>query len=190
MIRTLRAFFLRCLLREKLLVVVFLAIAVLLWFSGFSKRAGLFWREQHRTTVELTEQAQWIAHSAAIEAAAQKAASRLDASRTLDGTRLLEALQKIAADLGLSRNTQSNGLSNPPGNGQFAPHTLDYTVRFTDPDPSGTKNLEALMAFYSALQKRSPYLGIERFTLVPTQSNRAQLTLQLKVSSVEVLQQR
>ena len=189
MSRTLRAFFLRCLLREKLLVVVFLAIAVLLWLSGFSKRAGLFWREQHRTTVELSEQAQWISHSAAIEAAAQKAASRLDASRTLNSTRLLEAVQKIAADVGL-RNTQSNGLTNPPGNGQFAEHTLDYTVRFVDPDPSGAKNMEALNAFYGALQKRSPYIGIDSFTVQPTPSNRSQLSLVMKVSSVEVLPQR
>jgi len=49
MIRTLRALFLRCLLREKLLVVVFLAIAVLLWLSGFSKRAGQFFRDKDRT---------------------------------------------------------------------------------------------------------------------------------------------
>jgi hypothetical protein len=189
MIRTLRAFFLRCLLREKLLVVVFLAIAVLLWLSGFSKRAGSFWRDQRRTTVDLTEQAQWISHSAAIEAAAQKAAGRLVASSTLDGTRLLEAVQKIAADLGL-RNTQSNGLTNPPGNGQFAVHTLDYTVRFNDPDPSGDKNMQSLNAFYAALQKRSPYIGIDSFTVAPTPSNRSQLSLVLKVSSVEVLQQR
>src|SRR5476651_1657325 len=125
MIRTLRAFFLGCRLREKLLVVIFLAIAVLLWLSGFSKRASLFWREQHRTSLDLVDQAQWIANSASIEAAAQKAAGRLDAAKTLDGVRLLEAVQKMAADAGL-RNTTSAAPSNPPGNGQFAIHTLDY----------------------------------------------------------------
>ena len=186
MIRTLRALFLGYRLREKLLVVVFLAIAVLLWFSGFSRRTGQFWRDQHRTTVDLADQAQWIAHSAAIDAAAQKAASRLDASRTLDGTRLLEAVQKIAADAGL-RNTGSGGISNPPGNGQFAVHTLDYTVRLTDPD--GQKNWNALQSFYKALQKRSPYIGIEQFTLRP-EANRAQLALVLKVSSVEITKSR
>ena len=183
MIRTLRALFLGCQLREKLLVVGFLAIAVLLWLSGFSRRTGLFWREQHRTTVDLADQAQWISHSAAIEAAAQKAASRLDPAKTLDGLRLTEAVQKIAADAGL-RNTQSQGLTNPPGNGQFSVHTLDYTVRLTDPDP--LRNWEALKSFYRALQQRSPYIGIELFTLRPDAANRAQLSLALKVSSVEI----
>jgi len=182
MIRTLRALFLGCQLREKLLVVVFLAIAVVLWLSGFSRRGGQFWREQHRTTVDLADQAQWIAHSAEIESAAQKAASRLDASRTLDGTRLLEAVQKIAYDTGV-RNTQSPSPSNPPGNGQFAIHTLDYTAQLLDPDVQ--KNWDTLLAFYTALQKRSPYIGIEQFVLAPN-ANKAQLRLQLKVSSVEI----
>jgi len=183
MIRTLRALFLGYRLREKLLVVVFLAIAVLLWLSGFSRRTRQFWADQHRTTVDLADQAQWIAHSAAIDAAAQRAAGRLDASRTLDATRLLETVQKVAADAGL-RQTQSGGFSNPPGNGQFAIHTLDYTVRLTDPDVS--KNWNGLTSFYRALQKNSPYIGIEQFTLRPEPSNRAQLSLLLKVSSVEI----
>ena len=187
MIRTLRAFFLGCQLREKLLVVAFLAIAVLLWLSGFSRRAGSFWREQHRATVDLADQAQWISHSAAIEAAAQKAASRLDPAKTLDGLRLTEAVQKIAADAGL-RNTQSAGLTNPPGNGQFSVHTLDYNVRLVDSDP--LKNWDALKNFYHALQQRSPYIGVEQFTLRPDAVNRAQLSLALKVSSVEITKAR
>jgi len=187
MIRTIRALYLGCQLREKLLVVVFLAIAVLLWFSGFSKRVGAFWREQHRTTVDLADQAQWISNSAAIEASAQKAAARLDAAKTLDGTRLLESVQKMASDAGL-RNTQSAAPSNPPGNGQFAIHTLDYTVRLNDPDAE--KNWSALKNFYRALEGRSPYIGIEQFTLRPDAANRAQLNLVLRVSSVEITKSR
>ncbi len=186
MIRTIRALFLGCQLREKLLVVVFLGIAVLLWLSGFSKRASAFWREQHRTTLDLADQAQWIANSGGIEAAAQKAASRLDAARTLDGVRLLEAMQKLAADAGLRPNIGQP--SNPPGNGQFAIHTLEFTANLRDPDPA--KNWEALTKFYRALQQRSPYIGIEQFTLRPDAANRAQIALQLRVSSVEITKSR
>lgn len=187
MTRSLRAFFLGCQLREKLLVVAFLLVAVLIWLSSFSKRAGAFLREQHRTTIDLADQAQWIANSAGIEAAAQKAAGRLDAAKTLDGVRLLEAVQKLANDVGL-RNTQSTAPSNPPGNGQFAIHTLDYKVNLSEPDPA--RNWELLGKFYRALQQRSPYIGIEQFVLVPDTANRAQLRLQLRVSSVEIAKSR
>ena len=187
MIRTLRALFLGCQLREKLLVVTFLAIAVLLWLSGFSKRTSAFWRESHRTTIDLADQARWIANSTAIEAAGQKAAARLDAAKTLDGVRLTAEVQKMAADAGL-RNTQSAAPSNPPGNGQFSIHTLDYGVSLRDPDPS--KNWDSLTKFYRALQQRSPYIGIEQFALSPDAANRAQLSLRLRVSSVEITKSR
>jgi hypothetical protein len=182
MIRTIRAFFLGCQIREKLLLLGFLLLVVVVWLSSYSKRAGVFWREQRLTTINLTEQAQWISNSGAIDASAQKAAGRLDAARTLDGVRLLEAMQKIAADLGI-RNTQSGQPSNPPGNGQFSVHTVDFTVRLLDPDPA--KNWESLTKFYRALQQRSPYIGIEQFTLRP-EVNKAQLTFVLRVSSVEI----
>jgi hypothetical protein len=187
--RTLRAFYLGCQFREKLLVVVFLAIAVLMWLSGFSKRAGAFWRDQHRTTLDLAEQAQWIANSGAIDLAAQKAANRLDAAKTLDALRLSEAVQKIALDAGL-RNTSITPPSNSAGNGQFAIHPLDFSAQLNEPDPDGTKNWASLEKFYRALEQRSPYIGIEQFTLVPNSANPAQLRLQLRVSSVEITKTR
>lgn len=188
MIRTLRVFFLGCQLREKLLLLAFLAIAVLIWMSSYGKRAGAFWREQRITSLNLAEQTQWITNSSTIEASAQKAASRLDASRTLNDVRLLEAMQKLAADAGLSNNVQSGSPSNPPGNGQFAIHTLDYTVNLRDPDAA--KNWDSLTKFYRALQQRAPYIGIERFTLRPETVNRAQISLVLQVSSVEITKNR
>lgn len=187
MMRTIRALFLGCQLRERLLVVAFLALATVMWLSNFSKRAGQFWREQHRTTLELAAQADWLHRSAAVEAAAQKAAARLEASQTLDGTRLLEAVQKMASEAGLT-NTTSQPPTSPPGNGQIAIHTLDYSARFVNPDPG--KNMAALNKFYASLQQRFPFIGIEQFTLVPDPVNRAQLRLQLRVSSVEITKAR
>jgi hypothetical protein len=183
MIRTLRALFLGCQLRERLFVVGFLALAALLWLSGFSRRAGQFYRDQHKTTLDLAVQADWIARSPAIEAAAQKAAARLDPAKTLDGTRLLEAVEKMASDAGLRQRT-SQPPTNPPGNGQISLHTLDYNVRLVDPDQR--KNMASLNKFYAALQDKFPFIGIDQFTVSPDPANRAQLRLQLKVTSVEV----
>jgi hypothetical protein len=185
MIRTLRAFFLGCQIREKLLVVAFLVIAVLMWFSSFSKRASTFWREQRLTTRELADQAQWIANSGAIDLAAQKAANRLDAAKTLDALRLSEAVQKIAIDAGI-RNANITPPSNSAGNGQFAIHPLEFSAQLSEPDSDGSKNWASLEKFYRALEQRSPYIGIEQFTLVPNSANAAQLRLQLRVSSVEI----
>ena len=177
MIRTLRAFFLGRLLREKLLLVVFALLGVLMWLSGYSKRLGAFWRDQRSTTVALAEQQRWLDNSKALEDAARAAAGRLDASKTLDGTRLLAAVGALASEAGL-RQTSSGTEQTDLRSGQIAIHTLPYTINRADYD--------SLRKFYVALSARSPYIGIEKFTLNADRANPAQLNLALSVTSVEI----
>ncbi|MBI5769870.1 MAG: hypothetical protein HZA93_18995 [Verrucomicrobia bacterium] len=175
MIRTIRALFLGRLLREKLLLVAFAAIGALWWLSAFSSRLGAFNLQQRRTTLSLKEQQQWLDNRKAIETSAEKAAAKLEAAKTLDGSRLLATVNTIAREAGL-KNT-SSGSPNAQSSGQFSIHTLDYTVIRAD--------WESLTKFYAALQQRSPYIGIEhvQITADPTGT---QLTLALRVSSVEI----
>lgn len=178
MIRTLRHFFLTRALREKLLLVAFVSIGVLWWISAFSKRGGTFWREQRTTTTRLAEQAQWIKNRPVIEQAAKKTAERLDPARTLNGNQLVTTVDQLAKDTGL-RNGQG-GAPTTQKSGQFAVHTAEYNIANAD--------WKALRAFYEALQKRSPYISIERFILSSAPNNPAMLTLNLKVVSVEIAQ--
>ena len=104
MIRTLRALFLGRLLREKLLLLIFLFIGLLWWLSAFSQRARVFWQQQHATTVELQDQKRWLDNRTKIEAEAQRAAAQLDASKTLDSTRLVNAINQAAYEAGLRNN--------------------------------------------------------------------------------------
>jgi hypothetical protein len=147
-----------------------------MWLSSFSKRFGAFWREQHSTTVALADQQRWLDNRKTLEDAAQKAAGRLDASQTLDGTRLLAAVNALASEAGL-RNTSSTGATDQ-SNGQVSIHTLPYRINRAD--------WESLKKFYVALSARSPYIGIERFTLNADRANPAQLNLDLTVTSVEI----
>jgi len=63
-------------------------------------------------------------------------------------------------------------------NGQFSVHTMQFNVPKAD--------WEALKNFYFTLQARSPYIGIEQFTLQAERANPALLTAALRVSSVEI----
>lgn len=177
MMRAIRHFFLTRALREKLLLVAFIAIGALWWFSAYSRHAGSFWREVRSTTSRLTLQAQWIKNRVAIEEAAKKTAERLDPSRTLNGNQLVTTVDQLAKDAGLR-----NGIGLTPTtekSGQFAVHTVEYNIT--------NAGWDQLKAFYETLQKRSPYISIERFILSATQ-NPAVLTLNLKVVSVEIAQ--
>ncbi len=176
MIRTLKAFFLARYFREKLLLTGFAVLAAAIWLSSLSGRTRRFVREVHVTTSSLTDQALWISNRSKIEASAQAAAAQLDAARTLDATRLLAEVAAIANDAGLKNPTTSE--SQDQSNGQFSVHTLRLNVTRADWD--------SIKAFYIGLQKRSPYIGIEQFSLQVDRANAALLNASLRISSVEI----
>jgi hypothetical protein len=177
MIRTLRAFFLGRLLREKLLLLVFVLIGVLWWLTAFNKRAVGFWREQRTTTVELAEQQRWLDNRTTIEANAQKAASRLEPGQTLNGIRLVAAMNSAAYEAGLRNNYRSDTATSIT-NGQFTVYTVPFQVTGATYD--------TLLKFYLNVHKRAPYIGIDAFQLSANSGNRNLLNLQLRVSSVEI----
>lgn len=175
MMRAIRHYFLTRALREKLLLMAFLAIGVLWWLSAFGRHAGAFLREARTTTARLATQALWIRNQPAIEAAAKKTAERLDPAKTLNGNQLVTTVDQLAKEAGLR-----NGVGLTPTtqkSGQFAVHTAEYNIT--------NAGWDQLRAFYDALQKRSPYISIERFIL-SSGTNPAVLTLNLKIVSVEI----
>lgn len=179
MIRTLRAYFLSRLLREKILLLGFILIGVLWWLSSFNTRASRFVREQKSTSSDLAVQQQWLNNRTVIQEAANKAASRLDSAQTLDRAKLIGAVNQASSEVGL----KNGGTTNPSSetNGQFTIHSIDYQVAGAD--------YATLQQFYLKLNQRAPYIGIERFLLYPTNLNdSSKLTLNLRISSVEIPQ--
>ncbi|MEX2045492.1 MAG: hypothetical protein WD941_09080, partial [Opitutus sp.] len=179
MILTLRAMFLGRALREKLLVFAFVAIGLLWWGSAFAGRTVQFNREQRTTTSRLNEQQMWIDNRAFIEANARETAGRLDPARTLNANQLAAAIAQLANEAGLGANASSGGL-NTQVIGQFAMHSLVYTIRNVDWEKS-------LRKFYVGLQQRAPYVAIEQFAVVAAPNNPAQLTVQMRVVSFEIV---
>ena len=177
MIRNLRAFFLGRLFREKLLLTGFILMAAVVWLSSLSGRAGRFVRSVKSTTSTLGEQQLWLANKGPIEAEAQAAAGKLDAVRTLDGTRLLAEVSAIAAEAGLNKGTTIGETKDSPI-GQFAVHTLQLSVAKVD--------WATLKQFYLELGKRSPYIGIEQYSMQVDRANPALLNASFQLSSVEI----
>jgi hypothetical protein len=175
--RTLRAFFLARLLREKVLLTGFVVMVAVVWVSSIAGRTGRFLREVRSTTGALNEQQLWLSNRAAIEAQAQASAARLDAARTLDATRLLAEVSAIATESGLLKNTTS-GEPKDVSSGQFSVHTLQFNVTKVD--------WATLKQFYLGLGKRSPYIGIEQYSMQVDRANPALLNANFQISSVEI----
>jgi glutathione S-transferase len=177
MIRTVRAMFFAFVLRERLLLVALTVIAAVVWASHFGGRARHFVSESRRTGEALAQQSAILAGRSESAEAARQAASRLEASKTLDGTRLLAAVATMAREAGLL--TTSIGEPQDVSNGQFAVHTLQLNISKAD--------WASLKAFYLAIQQRSPYIGIEQFAVQADRTNAAFLNVSMKLSSVEIV---
>jgi hypothetical protein len=176
MIRTIRAYFLTRLFREKVLLAGLIVAVAAVWFSSLAGRTGRMFRSVRLTTGNLQEQQQWLDNRATIEAQAQAAAGQLDAVRTLDATRLLAEVTAIANEAGLRNFT--SGDSKDESTGQFAVHSLQFSVSKVD--------WATLKQFYLALSKRSPYIGIEQYSMQVDRANQALLSASFQISSVEI----
>lgn len=172
----LKTFFLGRLLREKLLLVIIVVLVALTFLSKFSGRVAVAWRTQRATGVMLADQAQWLAKRASIEASAGQAVKNLDPAKTLDDTQLVGELNALARAQGVRFTSDTPRTERT---GQFAMHTVQFNLLKMDWD--------SLKRFYVELTKRSPYIGIEQFSLQSERANPALLNASLRVSSVEIV---
>lgn len=173
-----KAYFLSRLTREKYLVLALLLIGVAIWGNTVMKRARHIQQTYSATKHELEVQDRWLASKAQIEADAAAAIARLEPARTLDSTKLLAEANRMAAEAGITANLQVDDIKDEHS-AQFALHSLRLTMKKVD--------YPSLVKFYVELQKRSPYIGLEQFSLQSEPSNPAQLTAIYRLTSVEVL---
>lgn len=169
-----KAIFLRRSPRERLLILVFLLSAAIVWLIAAGNRVQSKWREGRVVSADLAGQNLWLDRKAAIEQRALKAAASLDAARTLDATRLVGEVSAIASGLGLAVAVD------PPRTertGQFAYHTVQVTFR--------RANLAALVQYYRELDRRAPYLALEKCMLGASRSNPAEIDAVFSIFSVE-----
>lgn len=173
--RALKAFFLSRLLREKLLLAVFVALGAAMWASNFGQRAVNEWRAVRSVSNELALQKEWLGNRDGIEAASVQAVQDLDPAKTLDNTRLVAELSALAREHNL-RFTNDTPVTERSG--QFAVHTVQVQLARAEWD--------ALKRFYLGITSRSPYMGIVQFSLQADRANTQQLNASIRVSSVEI----
>lgn len=174
--RALKAFFLSRLLREKVLLVLFVAIGAALWASSFTTRASVSWRGVRSVSNELAMQQQWLDNRDAIEEASLQAVQNLDPARTLDETRLVGDLSALAREHNLRFTSDTPQTER---SGQFAVHSVQIQLQRAPWD--------ALKRFYLAVTARSPYLGIDQFSAQADRADPNLLTTSIRVSSVEIV---
>jgi hypothetical protein len=172
-----KAFFLSRLLREKMLLLLLVGAAAVVWLSSVTGRLSAWNGERRATTFALDEQAVWLAQRESIEQEALAAIRNLDPARSFNGVRLSAELSNLAAAAGLGGNTTSEVLA-PERTAEFAVNAV--RLRIT------RASWDALKSFYLELSKRAPYITVDQFAIVADRNNPTQLTANLRVVAVEV----
>jgi hypothetical protein len=175
-VNLLKSLFLGRLLREKVLVFVFVLLGALIWLSAAGERFGATLRGYRSAAAELRTQALWLDNRVAIETAAADAARHLDASKTYDATFLVAEVMAMARRAGLTVNTEPPRTLRSP---QFAVHTVQVTTRRAE--------LASTLRFYQELASKAPYLGLERISIQGDRTAPGMLNITLQIASVELL---
>ena len=172
-----KTFFLSRLSREKLLLLGLVLMAALWWLSGVIGRATAFIDDWKSTTTTLESQQRMLDAREKIQSRATAAIQQLDPSRTFDTWRLQEELNTVATMAGIGNKNIGDLRSEKTT--IFSINSAQVQIRNAD--------YAMLVKFYEELKKRSPYIGLDQLTVQPsTPANPAQLTMQAKVSSVEI----
>jgi hypothetical protein len=168
--------FLNRVLREKVLLTVFVTLAATIWGMSTAQRArvaGIDWR-----TVRADQAAQmrWLERADDIAAQAVKATRNLDPAKTLNVTRLVGEVSNLATQAGLAADIGAQRTK--LGTDRFAFNVVQVNFRGAE--------LPALLRFYAALNRRAPYLALEQCSVAVDRAHPGQLNVSLQVVSVEL----
>lgn len=161
--------------REQGLLLAFAALLAGAWLLGAIGRARVAGENWRQIRVENTAQQLWFDQEAAIMARAAKAVQQLDPAKTLNGPGLVAELNTMANAAGLS--AEVSGLRTETAD-RFAFHAVQVSFRRVE--------LGALVRFYTELVQRSPYLGIEQFSLQVDRGTPGQLNVTVRVVAADL----
>jgi hypothetical protein len=178
MMRTIKVYFLERQVREKLLLVVFVAAITVVWLVSFSGRVRRFWQDAQVVRATLADQDSWLRKSDSIEARSRAAISKLDPLKTYNDTRLFGEINLLANQ---AFRTKPQVATEPSKkSGQFAINSVTATINATNSEA----DWQSIRKFYLSLEKLSPYINIEQFDAIAARNS---LTLKVRATSIEVI---
>lgn len=161
--------------REQLLLTSLVVLAGIIWSAYAFGRIRTGFGAWRTASADHGAQQLWLDRRAAIDANAAAAVQSLDPRQTLDPTRLVAQISALAAEAGVTANTE------PPKTttaNQLAVHSVQVTCR--------RASLSALVKFYEGIKGKSPYLVLEQCSLTTERGGAGILNASFLISSVEV----
>lgn len=173
-----RTFFFRRSWRERILLLVVLITAVVIWLFSSLGRARA---ERERWTgagIVLQQQQAWLDSAGQTQEQLQSRLAQVQQGRSLNSNQLVGQLDAV-----LKRQHFAGFRLDPPTSERKPPvviHSVSLSIEKAE--------LPAFGAFVDDLRTTLPLVNIEQLVLTPDRRNPAQLDVRLKLSGLELLQ--
>lgn len=162
-------------MRERIILLLVITVAAILWLSSLSGRMQVLRGEFVTTSATLDAQQEILELRPLVDSQLAELLNRLEPGRTLSASRLNAELANIGASLRLNPEI-------PPARTEqvdrFLNHATEVLIRRT--------SYENLMRFADEIAGRSPYLNLEQIQIVADRSNPALLDARFRISAVEL----
>jgi hypothetical protein len=176
--RAVKAWFLAIGLRERGLLTFFCFLVAVVVLVAFYRRGREAWTRDSDTLARLRQQQSVLDRRDAVEQRAREASTKLVPGESLSQVQLDARAVQYARQAGFAANTQPVNDANLAGS-----KLLIHAIRLSATNVAW----KALSDFYTEILKRRPYIVIDEMTIsLPNQRN-DQHTVQMKLSSIEVL---
>lgn len=167
-----RKFYNARLLRERLLLLVFLGIGVIWWGSDLVGRTRQNVRAWQSVAEDGKIQLMWLERGASVGERTALVAKQLDAARTMNAAQAYAEVSRLAQGLPLEMGAQRTERTD-----SFSLHSLQVTFRRVD--------MASLLRFYEGVSARAPYLGIDQCTITADRATPGMVNAVFRVYSVE-----
>ncbi|HWA29297.1 MAG TPA: hypothetical protein VG734_26840 [Lacunisphaera sp.] len=167
-----KKFFNSKLLRERVLMLVFIGIGVLWWGSALVRRIGQNSQTWHLLGQEEALQREWLGKGATINDRTEKMAKKLDPAKTMNAAQAYAEVSRLTAGLSAEMGAQR---TDPSEN--ITVHSLNVTLRRVD--------MAGLIRFYEGISSRAPYLGIEQCAITIDRGSPGLVTAVFRIYSIE-----
>lgn len=167
-----KKFFDSRLLRERLLMLVFVAIGGVWWGSEIITRVRgnvLDWRFLKS---DAADQRDILSRQASITQRTADMASRLDTGKTMNAAQAFAEVNRLAQGLPVEMGAQRTDRTDT-----FSLHSLQVTFRRVD--------MAGLLRFYEGVMSRAPYVGIDQCTINADRATPGMVNAVFRVYAVE-----
>jgi hypothetical protein len=176
--KTLRFLFERLSLRERLFLVVFLTLALLMWFGALSRNLRLTLKELQDHNNILSLHTVLLDNEEFIVDRLRVAREGLDGSKTFSSEDLFGKVDTLVRTFKLNADIRS------PQSRQDEIFST-YAVRLEIKNAT----LHELIAFTQSVQAEAPYLNLTRFQIDPISRDPRRLNAQVEIESFEITQE-